>query len=628
VALEASASFMLAWEVQRITVTQTVPALVGAGVLCIYAIGGYLYRTRFVHHPVMYLLSLYASIAALILVLRSFYPMTGTLALVLRLVMLAVFIGLYSIFRNQRAQVQEEMNLQATVDPLTGALTRNGLKQWLKAHPNGEGAIFMVDLDDFKPFNDIWGHRVGDEVLEIVADRIRNVCRAEDAVVRPGGDEFSIWVPGLSTAAAGELAEHIHSHVADKKMEFPDCTCTIGISVGWAVGPLNFTTYEAADQALLRSKHTGKNHVSGSGDTFLSPRREVRFSWWEIESARRMWWSSASAVALTNATGEVLMSNPAYRKFMQAFHVNDMGAAIQATAKNPTSPSYSLLHQRQDDESLAWALQYCEPVLADDGSPSGYFIHVRRVGQGSVLETLRLDWEDVVIDPVFQPIIELKSGSILGYEALSRPTVDGVPVPPMDLFAMATELQQTAQLDEKCLDALIAELERPGVWLPDKKLFVNIRADTLNDSGQWKPWIDKLTNIVGASRLIWELSEEGISPAKTTAIHILLHSYPNAHWAIDDWGSGHNFVPTNKDAVPTWIKLDRNLVKAAFVEERTRKLLLLFMDWAQSEGIHTVAEGIETAEEARLVTEWGIYAGQGYYWGYPGSLVQYDQAVD
>ncbi|MBI1351762.1 MAG: diguanylate cyclase [Actinomycetales bacterium] len=102
----------------------------------------------------------------------------------------------------------------ATHDPLTGLLNRNGLDAYLELQgPPGRATLprtlVSLDLDGFKAINDAHGHLAGDAVLRSMADCLRDVLRPDDVAVRMGGDEFLLVLPQTNTEGARALVERL-----------------------------------------------------------------------------------------------------------------------------------------------------------------------------------------------------------------------------------------------------------------------------------------------------------------------------------------------------------------------------------------------------------------------------------
>jgi len=134
-----------------------------------------------------------------------------------------------------------------------------------------ELSIIMIDIDDFKMFNDSYGHLVGDKVLFKIAQSIKDsLLRPYDEVGRFGGEEFIVSLPQTDYDSALLIAEKIRIKVLDLKIEEikSNSNTSITISLGVATGiPSKKLSYESiineADKALLNSKDTGKNKVTG-----------------------------------------------------------------------------------------------------------------------------------------------------------------------------------------------------------------------------------------------------------------------------------------------------------------------------------------------------------------------------
>ena len=150
----------------------------------------------------------------------------------------------------------------AETDPLTGLYNRRALSEFLEAEIAAEDeetgfAIALVDLDDFKPVNDRYGHAVGDKLLVEVADRFGEACGNDAIVARMGGDEFAILLPRQSSLSSGTIADHILA-VLVPPYEIEGHHIRIAASIGVADWPADGVTpqalFETADKALYAAK--------------------------------------------------------------------------------------------------------------------------------------------------------------------------------------------------------------------------------------------------------------------------------------------------------------------------------------------------------------------------------------
>jgi diguanylate cyclase (GGDEF)-like protein len=173
------------------------------------------------------------------------------------------------------AHANEELQRLLNADALTGIHNRRYLDQSLMRI--GQDAIadrthlgvLMVDVDHFKIYNDMLGHRAGDECLREVARAITaNVREGTDIVTRYGGEEFAVLAPGLPPEGTQALGERIRSAIEALAMPHPrarDAKVTASVGTAAAipdgVGALE-RLIEKADRALYRSKHLGRNRVT------------------------------------------------------------------------------------------------------------------------------------------------------------------------------------------------------------------------------------------------------------------------------------------------------------------------------------------------------------------------------
>ena len=166
-----------------------------------------------------------------------------------------------------------EKSHQALRDPLTGIYNRRVLldgmaRELLRAaRDDGEVALTLLDIDDFKAINDVFGHEAGDEVLRRVAACGRDVVRPGDTFARIGGEEFALLTPGTGTREALLIADRLRLAVAALDV-LPDRGVTV--SAGLAAWPDDGhdgdALRRAADEALYRAKAAGKNRCELAGE--------------------------------------------------------------------------------------------------------------------------------------------------------------------------------------------------------------------------------------------------------------------------------------------------------------------------------------------------------------------------
>ncbi|HTH96800.1 MAG TPA: sensor domain-containing diguanylate cyclase [Stellaceae bacterium] len=174
----------------------------------------------------------------------------------------------------RRREVERELEELAQTDGLTGLLNRRGFelamrREWLHAVRTKEPlSILVLDADNFKRYNDRYGHHAGDGALLLVANAIRkNLRRPRDAGGRFGGEEFVVLLPNTDELAALAIAEKIRQFILDCRLEHVDgpagyLTVSIGTaSVQPEAGLDTDTLFNAADEALYVAKEEGRNLV-------------------------------------------------------------------------------------------------------------------------------------------------------------------------------------------------------------------------------------------------------------------------------------------------------------------------------------------------------------------------------
>jgi diguanylate cyclase (GGDEF)-like protein len=134
------------------------------------------------------------------------------------------------------------------------------------AKENTTLSVVMMDVDNFKEINDVYGHKAGDMVLVELSRRVQNIVRGNDFACRYGGDEFVIILPNMPQKVAYERAEQIRKNVEELAVDYKSIKLKVSSSMGIAVFPQHGTTADllmrSADKALYASKLAGRNKVT------------------------------------------------------------------------------------------------------------------------------------------------------------------------------------------------------------------------------------------------------------------------------------------------------------------------------------------------------------------------------
>ncbi len=169
------------------------------------------------------------------------------------------------------ADEQQHIRRLATVDAVTGAFNRHYLDSRLeeamaRSRATHEPlALLMLDIDSFKPINDVHGHAVGDRALAAVAAQLVANVRAVDTVARYGGDELAVIMPDTDLQTARDVAERLRVAVADMRLSEP---CTVGLTVSIGVAAQMASDHDGAallaraDAALYSAKRAGRNSIA------------------------------------------------------------------------------------------------------------------------------------------------------------------------------------------------------------------------------------------------------------------------------------------------------------------------------------------------------------------------------
>ncbi len=200
--------------------------------------------------------------------LVSGYPLTGHDRTITGGIATAVDVTEMRRMQEDLKEANKRFEAMAITDGLTQIPNHRAFQDRLsslmseQARGRGRGfALVMLDVDNFKRFNDDFGHQAGDEVLVEVARTLRENIRKIDIAARYGGEEFCVLLLDVDESRAAKLAEKLRRKVSEIENPYRQITVSVGVALYCAKWPTEQSLIKAADDALYRAKAKGKNCV-------------------------------------------------------------------------------------------------------------------------------------------------------------------------------------------------------------------------------------------------------------------------------------------------------------------------------------------------------------------------------
>ena len=194
-------------------------------------------------------------------------------------------------------KLSEQLNYQATHDPLTGLVNRREFEMRLSRvvkschEDESEHALCYIDLDQFKVVNDTCGHDAGDELLRQISALLDDKVRTRDTIARLGGDEFGLLLERCTLPQANRVAETVRAAIEAFRFMWAGRNFRLGASIG--VIPINFSSgnisnvMRSADAACYAAKEAGRNriHVYSEDNVEVAQRRQEMARIFDINQA-------------------------------------------------------------------------------------------------------------------------------------------------------------------------------------------------------------------------------------------------------------------------------------------------------------------------------------------------------
>jgi len=229
--------------------------------------------------------------------------------------------------------------------------------------------------------------------------------------------------------------------------------------------------------------------------------------------------------------------------------------------------------------------------------------------KGQAIKEIKDIIEAEAITPYFQPIFFLKPKSFLGREFLSRPPTEGYFGNPEVLFDSAFHLGMLFDLEAMCHRKALAKLGDKAI---DSLTFFNVSPYLIQDK-KFKEFSSLYECYTQAENIVLELTERTAIKNFASFLKTLkFFKEKGFKISIDDIGSGYAALDLIVEIKPDFIKIDRHLIKDIQDSKLKQNLLKAIINFCGKSEITSIAEGIEKEEELKILTDYGVDAGQGY----------------
>ena len=224
-----------------------------------------------------------------------------------------------------------------------------------------------------------------------------------------------------------------------------------------------------------------------------------------------------------------------------------------------------------------------------------------------VRRKIRQMMDEENINVIYQPIVTLDGRQTLAYEALSRGCLDGLPTSPLALLDLASDVGQAVALSR------MMNLIGVGQFEDGEKLFLNVHPDELEGAG-FVNHLEGLLSRAEGFELVVEVPESAITdPGQLRRLQQRLNVY-DIGLAFDDFGAGRSRLLELIDSPPDYLKFDRAMITELGSDGAKRRLVEALLQITKEMGVTTIAEGVETAVDARTCQAVGFDFAQGYFY--------------
>ncbi|MCU7938048.1 MAG: EAL domain-containing protein [gamma proteobacterium symbiont of Bathyaustriella thionipta] len=429
------------------------------------------------------------------------------------------FVAVFSDISRIKEQ-EQKLQKMAHYDALTNLPNRVLLIDRInqsQSHTERDGSIMAVcflDLDEFKPINDTYGHKAGDEILVEISNRFQSRLRGGDTVARLGGDEFVFLLPGLEKIEECEIFLQRLMETITQPHSINGEQVTLSASIGITTYPKDNTDADSllrhADHAMYQAKQIGKN----------------------------------------------------------IYHFFD--------------PEKDTLERSQNERIVS---------IAD-----------------------ALDNNELMM--YYQPKVDLRSGKVIGLEALIRwqHPEQGI-IPPNDFLPLIETHKLSINVGNWIVKTVLSQMEQWQSEGLELKVSINVTSKQLQHSG----FVEDLKTVLNSYPAINPTNVE-LEVLETAALEDIIAisrviedcKKIGVDFALDDFGTGYSSLTYLKRLPAKTLKIDLSFVRDMNVDPENLAIVHGIMGLATAFQRNVIAEGVETIEHGRMLMQFGCTYAQGY----------------
>lgn len=542
-------------------------------------------------------------------------------------------------------------------------------------------SVIYLDIDNFNDINETYGYLAGDQVIGTVAGLLRQDGernRESDVAARMGGQEFALLLPETDKAGARIKAERLRQALADSPFGGLAVTASFGVASypTDAGGPVELLG--AAMSAQSEAKAAGKNRVqlASQEQSEDEPGARAEFTYYhghldeitsnlerdlsvsclfadlsQLRGIEREFGVSAHAELFARA-GQLLADTrgSCLRREDRLFRTEDAdgylcflspprddrglpapldldsiakrvqkylaaGLAAEMQKLTPEPPRFVVGYARVLANPMARSERLILKVIADARASADLIRQRNALRDKATLQDIILRRQLI---PVYQPIVQLESGDIFGFEALTRGPRGTELESPVALFGIADEVDLTFELDRACFRNGLRGAEGLS---PVHRLFVNLLPHSFYDTRFIESEVERLLDGAGLTpaNVVFEITER-LAIENFSAFRQALATYTAMGFgvAIDDVGTRHSNLETVMALRPHFIKVSDILTRGVSRSTVKREMLRSLQRIAAAIDAVIVAEGIEEIGDVEVLGELGIRYGQGFHLARPG----------